>query len=107
MPLTDSFGPFVGLDPGAVGLEDCESLFTHLKTKKRVAEKFLVRHFFSIQHALGAGELEDVFWLPGTEYPADGLSKVRGDMVLLARLLESGCFNPGNLRPLKGLAWKE
>ena len=31
------------LYPGIAGMEDCESLFTHLKKNKLVAEKFLVR----------------------------------------------------------------
>ena len=38
------FGPFEGMNPGVVGLEGCENLYTHLETKKMVAEKFLVRH---------------------------------------------------------------
>ena len=71
-----------------------------------VAEKYLVRHFLSIQQALEEGELENAYWLPGTENPADGLTKVRSDMVLL-RLLESGGFRQGRLRPLKGAAWME
>ena len=77
-----------------VGLEDCESLFTRIKTKKMIPEKYLERHFLSIQQALGAGDLENAYWLPGTENPADGLTKVRSDVVPLLRLLESGSFCP-------------
>ena len=39
--------------------------------------------------------------------PADGLTKVRSDMVPLQGLLESGGFCPGQLRTLNGVAWKE
>ena len=105
--LEDSYGPFGGVNPGAVGLEDCGSLFTHLKTKKMIAEEHLVRRFRRIQQALGGGDLENAYWLPGTEDPADGLTKVRRDMVPLLRLLGSGQFYPGLLRPLKGVDWEE
>ena len=30
--LKDAFGPFEGMNPGAAGLEECESLLTRLKT---------------------------------------------------------------------------
>ena len=90
-----------------VRLEDCESLFTYLKTKKLTAEKYLVRRFLSIQQALGGGDLENAYWLPGAENPADGLTRVRSYMVPLLQLLESGALYPGHLRTLKGVAWKE
>ena len=48
-----------------IGLEDCGSLFTHLKKSKGITEKFLVRHFMSIQQALAEKELNNVFWTPG------------------------------------------
>ena len=63
-----------------------------------VTEKYLVRHFLSIQQFLEDGELENVYWIPGTENPADGLTKLRS---------ETGRFQPGTLRPLKGLASRE
>ena len=37
--LKDFCGSFEAVNPGLVGLEDCESLFTHLKTQEMVAEK--------------------------------------------------------------------
>ena len=104
--LQDWYGPSWGIDPGEVGLENCESLFTHLKTKI-IAEKYLARHFSGIQQALEGGDLENAYWLPGTEGPADGLTKMRSDAVPLLRLLESGEFCPGQLRPLLSVAWKE
>ena len=33
---------FIDTTPGVAGLADCESLFTHLKNKKPIAEMFLV-----------------------------------------------------------------
>ena len=86
---------------------DCESLFTHLKNKKMVTEKYLVRHFLSIQQFIEEGDLDNAYWLPGTENPADGLTKSRGEMGPILALLETGRFQPGLLRPLKGLASRE
>ena len=82
------------LKDGAAGLEDCESLPTHLATKKMVAEKYLARHFPGIQRALEQVRLENAYWPPGTENPADGLNKVRSNMAPLLGLLESGRSNP-------------
>ena len=48
----DCFGPFAGLDPRMVGLEDCEGLFTRLQTQKMIADKSPARHFSSTQRAL-------------------------------------------------------
>ena len=101
------FGPFGGLDPGMMRLGDCESLASHSKTETMVAEKYRGRRFLSIQQALEEGELDNVYWAPGAENPADGLTKVRGDMAPLLRRLESGHLNDGSLRALKGAAWKE
>ena len=50
--LREFYGRFSDLRPGVVGMEDCESLFTHLKKNKLVTEKFLVRHFLAIQQAI-------------------------------------------------------
>ena len=80
------------MNPGAVGLGYCEGLFTRTPTKRVIAEKYLGRHLLRIQQALEAGELKDAFWLPGTENPADGLTKARGDMGPLLGLLEIGRF---------------
>ena len=57
--LREFYGHFAGSNPGLIGLEDCESLFTHLKKSKSIAEKFLVRHFLSIQQALEERELNN------------------------------------------------
>ena len=94
------YGFFSGLYPGMVGPKDCGSLFTHLENREMVTEKYLARHFLSIQQFLEVGELENVYWIPGTENPADGLTKLGPIMALL----ETGRFQPGTLRPLKGLA---
>ena len=39
-----------------------------------------MRHFLSIQQFIDEGELENVYWIPGVEYPADGLTKLRSEM---------------------------
>ena len=105
--IREFYAPFVDISPGMVGLEDCESLFNHLRNKKMITEKYLVRHFLSIQQALEDGELENVYWLPGTENPADGMTKVRSEMAPMLQLLETGEFHPGTLRPLHGLGSSE
>ena len=87
--LREFYGNFAGSKPGLIGLEDCESLFTHLKESKSITEKFLVRHLMSIQRALVEKELNNVFWIPGKENPADGLTKLRSDILPLTRLLVS------------------
>ena len=92
---------------GLVGMEDCESLFTHLGNRKMVTEKYLVRHFLSIQQFLEDGELENVYWIHGAENPADGLTKLRSEMGPIMTLLETGRFQPGILLPLKGLESRE
>ena len=56
---------FFGLAPGKAGLEDCESLSTHLQNKKISTEKLLVRHILAIQQALRMQELGYVNRLPG------------------------------------------
>ena len=105
--IREFYTPFVGLSPGMVGLEDCESLFSHLRTKRMITEKYLVRHFLSIQQSLDNNELDNIYWLPGTENPADGMTKVRSEMPPMLRLLEFGEFYPGLLRPLKGVCSSE
>ena len=104
--LRGFYGHFAGSNPGLIGLEDCESPFAHLKSKT-ITEKFLVRHFLPIQQALEAKELNNVSWIPGKGNPADGLAKLRSEILPLLRLLESGAYNPGMLRPLKGISLNE
>ena len=90
-----------------VGLEDCESLFSHLRTKEMITEKYLARHFLSIQQSLDNKELDNIYWLPGTENPADGMTKMKSEMSPMLNLLEFGEFFPGVLRPLKGVCSSE
>ena len=59
--LRGFYAPFAKVSPGMVGMVDCESLFTHLKNRKMVTEKYLVRHFLSIQQCLEADDLDNVF----------------------------------------------
>ena len=105
--LKEFYGPFSRVSSGLVGMEDCESLFTHLKNREVLIEKYLVRHFLGIQQSLEEGELENAYWIPGTENPADGLTKLRSEMGPILALLETGSFQPGVLRPLKELASRE
>ena len=79
--LREFYAPAPHISPGLVGMEDCESLFTHLKNRKMVAEKYLVRHFLSAQQFTEEGELDNAYWLPGTENPADGLSEIKSGAV--------------------------
>ena len=105
--LREFRAPSSRIAPRMVGMEDCESLFTHLKNWKMLAEKYLVRHFLGIQQFIEEGELGNAYWLPGVENPSDGLTKIKSVMGPILSLLETGRFQPGLLRPLKGLAFQE
>ena len=94
------YAPFSRISPSMVGMEDCESLFTHLENREMVTEKYLVRHFLSIQQFIEEGEQENAHRLPGVENPADGLTKIKSEMGPILSLLETGRFQPGLLRPL-------
>ena len=87
--LRELYAHVLDVSPGMVGIEGCESLFAHLKNKKPVAEKFLVRRLLAIQQTLGAPELDNANGLPGLANPAGGLTKTKIDMVPTL-LLESG-----------------
>ena len=88
-------------------MEDCESLFTHLKNRNVITEKYLVRQFLSIQQFLENGELENANWLPGVGNPADRLTKLKSELGPILALKETGRFQPGLLRPSKVLASRE
>ena len=70
--LRELFKRFLDLSPGIVGLEDCESLFAHLKNRQIFTEKFLVRHFLASREALETQEPGTVSWPPGLGNPAGG-----------------------------------
>ena len=73
--LKEFYGPFSRVSSGLVGMEDCESLFfTHWKNREMLTEKYLARHFLGIQQSLEEGELENAYWIPGTENPAGGFT---------------------------------
>ena len=101
--IREFYSPSVDLSPGMVGLVGSESLFTHLKNRKMVTEKYLARHFSGIQQFLEGGELGNVYWLLGPENPADGVTEIKSDALPILNLLESGCFKPGVLKSLKGI----
>ena len=105
--LREFYAPSSRLSPGLAGMEDCESLFTHLGYRKMVTGKYLARHFLSIQQLIEEGELDNVYRIPGTENAADGLTKIKSETKSIPALLETGRFRPGLLRPHKGLAARE
>ena len=53
----------------------------------------------SIHQALEQGEPDNAYWPPGAKNPAERQAMVRSDMAPLLRILGSGSFNPGSLRP--------
>ena len=75
--------------------------------QKMISGKNLERHFLSTQQALEEGGLGNAYWPPGKGSPDDGLTNARRDMVPPLRVLESGRFQPGQLRHLNGVARKE
>ena len=102
--LREIYGHFANLYPGMAGLEDCEHLFTHLEQNKMITEKFSARHFLATQKAPAIQESGNVFWIPGRESPAAGLTELHSEVLPLLRFMESGTYNPGFLRPLEGVA---
>ena len=102
--LREFYGHFLDFYPGMVGFEDCESLLTHLKHEEVATEKFLVRRCLATKQAFKLKELGNVYWTPGFGNPAAGLTKIKGDLAPLLRLLVSGSRNPGTLRPVRGAA---
>ena len=49
-------------------------------------------------------ELDNIYWLPGTGSPADGMTRMKSEMSPMLNLLEFGAFHPGVLRPLLGVS---
>ena len=105
--LREFYAPFSRISPGKVGMEDCESLFTHLKNRKMATGKYLARRFLPIQQFFGDGELGNAYWLPGAENPADSLTEIKSETGPTLALMETGRFQPIILRPLKELALQE
>ena len=89
------------------GLIDCGSLLSHLRTGRHGAEKFLTRHCRSIMDAMESGDLGNVAWVPGTENPADGLTKISGEIGPSLGPLEAGTYRPRALDQLRGLSFLE
>ena len=105
--LREFYDPFSRMSPGLVGMEACESLFTHLKNRKMATGEYPARHFLSIQRCIEEREPDNAYWLPGTENPVDGLTKVKSETGPILALLETGRCHPGLLLPPKGLASRE
>ena len=100
--IRDFDGPLGHAKIRAYGLIDCESLLPHLRTGRLGAEKFLTRHFRSIMDAVESGDLGNVAWIPGTENPADGLTKISSELGPLLYLLKTGMYRPRALEQLRG-----
>ena len=90
---------------GSYGLIDCESLLWHLRTGRLGTEKFLTRNFRIILGAMEGGDLGNVAWIPGTENPADGLTKATSGRGPLCQLLETGLYCPGPSEQLRGASF--
>ena len=87
------------------GLIDCGSLLYTLRTGRLGAGGFLTRHFRSITDAMEAGDPGYVAWIPGTENPADGLTRVKSEIGPLLNLSWSGAYCPGVLEQLSGASF--
>ena len=86
---------------GSYRLIDCESLLSRLRAGRLGTEKFLARHFRIILGAMEGGDLGNVAWIPGTENPADGLTKATSDRGPLLQLLGTGLLCLGRLGQLR------
>ena len=87
--LREVYGRLVDVAPSMTSFEGCEGLFTHLKDKEAIMEKFSTRHFWGVQQSLGAKELDGAFWLPALGHPTDGFTQVKSDIGPLLILTES------------------
>ena len=92
--IKDFYAPLGHAKIRAYGVIGCESLLPHLRTGRLGTEKFLTRHFRSIMDALDSGDLGNVAWIPGTENPADGLTKISSELGPLLGLLKTGKYGP-------------
>ena len=68
---------------GAVDFGNCESLRTHGRITETATDENAARRFLGSQQALGNEKSDNVYWLPGTRDPADGLAKAECEMVPL------------------------
>ena len=102
--LRELYARHLDLPPGIVDLEGLGSLLTHPMDTYTAAGEFPARYFLAIQQALEAQGLGNVHRLPGLGNPAYGLTKTKSDVASPLHLLESGRYNPGVFRPLRGVA---
>ena len=59
------------------GLEDRESLLTHLRTKRDDRREVFGAPFLSIQQNLEDSEQDNAYWARGAENPTDGMILLR------------------------------
>ena len=105
--IREFYGPLGHPKIRAYGLIDCEKLLSHLRTGRLGTEKFLTRHFRSILDAVESGDLGNVAWIPGTENPADGLTKISSELGPLLDVLQTGRYRPRTLDQLRGVSFLE
>ena len=67
-----------------------ENIFTRMRTRQTIAEKYSARHFLRMQQSLEPAELGNAYWLPGLENPAECLAEVKGERAPILRLLKPG-----------------
>ena len=101
--ILEIYAPSADVPPGTVDLGYCESLFTHLPSRKTVAGKYSARDFPSIHEAAQPEAESNACRLPGTGNPTGGRTRQKCDMAPLLRLMKSGAFFSRTLRPLTGV----
>ena len=72
MALSGNFyGPVADFSPGKLRMKGCESIATHLRSNKNITEENPARHFSGSQQTLRKRKLDNVYWSPVPEKPAD------------------------------------
>ena len=100
------FCVFADRPPGKVGPEECGGLFPRLRYRKNIAEEHCARQLLGILRALDENVLDNVFWLPRVENPAEAPTKVKSDAAPSMRLLQPGAFCAGARRPPSGASFR-
>ena len=100
------FDPPCVIGPGHVGRVGLRKPFRSPLQQGNPYQNYLARQFLGMHQALEYGELDNIFWLPGTENPAGCPAEVKSSMAPCFRMLQSGSLRPRALRPLGGGAPK-
>ena len=103
----EMFDPPCVIGPGHVGRVGLRKPFRSPLQQGNPYQNYLARQFLGMHQALEYGELDNIFWLPGTENPAGCPAEVKSSMAPCFRMLQSGSLRPRALRPLEGALLKE